>query len=315
MLKRKHRIIPILLEDISSVKATMDKNLKGILDSVTYLEWPGVSCEKKEEKFWKRLTLSLPKKKESSFESNIMSSGGFDSNKLSSSDFDSNKLSSSNFDSNKISSTSNTFSNNIISSNNISSINSDSILSPPNVKIDSNKVSEWLSTISEKIDQSEEPEDIYCEISQIDEQLNKHNMTMIPTLSEKEEEDIIENYQRSHSCNTDDMTDHERNSDVHPHLSYNRSAMDNERKSDEHLQLSYNFGTMDNARNNDGHPHFSCNNEGRSAIQTQISYNQSEVSSPTDSLAPLWVDKSEDEVEEKTNFRKFLKILDSVTEV
>ena len=310
MLKRKHRIIPILLEDISSVKATMDKNLKGIMDSVTYLEWPGVSCEKKEEKFWKRLTLSLPKKKESSFESNIMSSGGFDSNKLSSSNFDSNKISSNTFSNNIISS-----SNNIISGSNISSMNSESILSLPNVKIESSKVSEWLSTISDKIDQTEEPEDIYCEISQIDEQLNKHNMTMIPTLSETEEEAMIGNYQRSHSCNTDNMTDQERNNDVHPHLSYNCSAMDNERKSDEHLQLPFNIGTMDDARNTDGHPHFSCNNEGRSAIQTQLSYNQSEVSSPTDSLAPLWVDKSEEEVEEKTKFRKFLKILDSVTEV
>ena len=286
MLKRKHRIIPILLEDISSVKATMDTNLKGIIDSVTYLEWPGISCEKKEEKFWKRLTLSLPKKKESSFESNIKSSSGFDSNKLSSSNFDSNKMSS------------NAFSNNLISSSNISSMSSESIISPPNVKIDSSKVSEWLSTISDKVDQSEDPESIYCEISQIDELSNHSDMPMIQTLTEREEDDMIERYQRSLSCNPDDTMDIERSSDGHSQLRQNSSAKDNERRSDEHPHLSY-TGT----------------NEGRGALQTQISYNQSEVSSPTDSLAPLWVDKSEEEVEEKTKFRKFLKILDSVTEV
>ena len=260
MLKRKHRIIPILLEDISSVKSSMDKNLKGIIDSVTYLEWPETSCEKKVEKFWKRLTLSLPKKKESSFESNIVSSNGFDSSKLSSSNFDSNKISSSTFS-------------NIISSSNISSMNSESIFSPSNVKSDNNKVSEWLSTISDKIDQSEESENIYCEISQVDEKISKLNIATIPTLSEKEEEDMTENYRRSRE------------------------------------------GTLDSERKSDVYPHLSYNNEGRSAMQTQLSYNQSEVSSPTDSLAPLWVDKSEDEVEEKTNFRKFLNILESVTEV
>ena len=286
MLKRKHRIIPILLEDISSVKATMDKNLKGIIDSVTYLEWPGISCEKKEEKFWKRLTLSLPKKKESSFESNIKSSSGFDSNKVSSSNFDSNKMSST------------AFSNNLISSSNISSMNSESIISPPNVKIDSSKVSEWLSTISDKVDQSEDPESIYCEISQIDELSNHSDMPMIPTLTEREEDDMIERYQRSLSCNPDDTMDIQRSSDGHTQLCRNSSATDNGGRSDEHPHLSY-TGT----------------NEGRGALQTQVSYNQSEVSSPTDSLAPLWVDKSEEEVEEKTKFRKFLKILDSVTEV
>ena len=66
MLKRKHRIIPIMLEDISNV-SDIDKNLKGIIGSVTYLEWPGAedsnSSSKKLDKFWKRLQLSLPKKK------------------------------------------------------------------------------------------------------------------------------------------------------------------------------------------------------------------------------------------------------------
>lgn len=68
MLKRKHRIIPIMLEDISGV-TNVDKNLKGIISSVTYLEWPkSEEKEKKEDKFWKRLQLSLPKKKVSDFD-------------------------------------------------------------------------------------------------------------------------------------------------------------------------------------------------------------------------------------------------------
>ncbi|KAL4235556.1 Toll-like receptor [Mactra antiquata] len=69
MLKRKHRIIPILLEDISSCKETMDPMLKVILGSVTYIEWPKVENEKKLDKFWKRIELSMPKKKTRSVDS------------------------------------------------------------------------------------------------------------------------------------------------------------------------------------------------------------------------------------------------------
>lgn len=61
MLKLKHKIIPIVLEDLSEVK-NVDKNLKSILNSVTYLEWPGPENTKKLERFWKKLELSLPKK-------------------------------------------------------------------------------------------------------------------------------------------------------------------------------------------------------------------------------------------------------------
>ena len=76
MLKRKHRIIPVLLEDISECEISMDPNLKTILSSVTYLEWPNESSnEKKVEKFWKRMLLSLPKKQSRS-ESNKSSPQG-----------------------------------------------------------------------------------------------------------------------------------------------------------------------------------------------------------------------------------------------
>ena len=64
MLRRKQRIIPVLLDDISQNKSSMDPTLKNILSAVTYLEWPNDnSDEKKSEKFWKRLQLSLPKKR------------------------------------------------------------------------------------------------------------------------------------------------------------------------------------------------------------------------------------------------------------
>lgn len=71
MLKKKHRIIPVVLEDISTIiSSNMDKHLKAIIDTVTYLEWPfDAECStKKLEKFWKRLHLSLPKKKSNNAE-------------------------------------------------------------------------------------------------------------------------------------------------------------------------------------------------------------------------------------------------------
>lgn len=232
MLKRKHRIIPILLEDISSVKSGMDKNLKGIIDSVTYLEWPEPSCEKKVEKFWKRLILSLPKKKEASV--------------------DSNRISSSNF------------SNNIKSSSSIMTANSRPTFSAVTFNSDSTKVSNWLSSNTSIGDQNEPTDTVYCEIKSVDERLNKLNISTIPTLSEEEEEEMVESYRRAHP---------------------------KQFKSD--------------------------NTEGigrRSVLQTQVSYNQSEVSSPTDSLTPLWINKSDEVTVEKGNLRKFLDILDSVKE-
>lgn len=68
MLKLKHKIIPIVLKDVSEV-SSVDKNLKSIMSVVTYLEWPGHECSKDLDRFWKKLELSLPKKKQSSSES------------------------------------------------------------------------------------------------------------------------------------------------------------------------------------------------------------------------------------------------------
>jgi hypothetical protein len=61
MLQLKHKIIPIVLADLSEVK-DIDTNLKSIMNSVTYLEWPGNENSKRTDKFWKKLELSLPKK-------------------------------------------------------------------------------------------------------------------------------------------------------------------------------------------------------------------------------------------------------------
>ncbi|KAK6188532.1 hypothetical protein SNE40_004690 [Patella caerulea] len=64
MLKLKHKIVPIILEDLSGINA-MDKNLKSILDTVTYIEYPTEADDsKKYDKFWKMLGLSMPKKKD-----------------------------------------------------------------------------------------------------------------------------------------------------------------------------------------------------------------------------------------------------------
>ncbi|XP_050400944.1 protein toll [Patella vulgata] len=62
MLKLKHKIVPIILEDLSGINS-MDKNLKSILDTVTYIEYPSEDDNKKYDKFWKMLGLSMPKKK------------------------------------------------------------------------------------------------------------------------------------------------------------------------------------------------------------------------------------------------------------
>ncbi|XP_033736673.1 uncharacterized protein LOC117324939 [Pecten maximus] len=99
MLKMRHKIIPIVLEDVSKCK-TLDKNLKTILSTVTYIEWPGEEDSKKLEKFWKKIELSLPKKRsgeqssshsmESTSTSSSSTSIDSDESKRSSQDPDSN---------------------------------------------------------------------------------------------------------------------------------------------------------------------------------------------------------------------------------
>ncbi|KAL5021239.1 hypothetical protein ScPMuIL_000394 [Solemya velum] len=66
MLKRRHLIVPIVLEDFSDSSTEIDPNLKAIINSVTYIEWPGIEREKKLNKFWERVRLSMPKTKRQS---------------------------------------------------------------------------------------------------------------------------------------------------------------------------------------------------------------------------------------------------------
>ncbi|XP_071119350.1 neurogenic locus notch homolog protein 3-like [Haliotis cracherodii] len=63
MLKRKQRIIPIVLQDISEDRVYMDDTLSTILDTITYIEWPKDGNDKRVEKFWKRVELSMPKRR------------------------------------------------------------------------------------------------------------------------------------------------------------------------------------------------------------------------------------------------------------
>ena len=89
MLKMRHRIIPIMLEDVTPKSCpNMDRNLQTILETVTYLKWPGSdrSCldvnhrqsdsSKCQERFWKLLQLSMPKRKHWSQETTYPSSAG-----------------------------------------------------------------------------------------------------------------------------------------------------------------------------------------------------------------------------------------------
>ena len=82
MLKLKHKVVPIILDDIADVRDNMDGTMKTILDSITYIEWPGADNEKALRRFWKQLELSMPKKKYSeepsgkAIDSAILSSKG-----------------------------------------------------------------------------------------------------------------------------------------------------------------------------------------------------------------------------------------------
>ncbi|XP_060064456.1 uncharacterized protein LOC132544826 [Ylistrum balloti] len=81
MLKRKHKIIPVLLEDISKEQETMDPNLKQILRCVTYLEYPGAeSGEKSRKRFWKKLSLAMPKKKQNELKRKQVGDGFIEQN-------------------------------------------------------------------------------------------------------------------------------------------------------------------------------------------------------------------------------------------
>ncbi|KAK7100624.1 uncharacterized protein [Littorina saxatilis] len=63
MLKLNIRIVPIILEEITAT-TTINHTLKAILDSVTYITYPGSQASQQQlDKFWERVHLSMPKMK------------------------------------------------------------------------------------------------------------------------------------------------------------------------------------------------------------------------------------------------------------
>ena len=77
MLKLRHRIIPIMLEDVSHME-NLDENLQFILKSVTYVEWPGASNPQKQHAFWKKIRKALPKEGIKAEECAMLKSESFD---------------------------------------------------------------------------------------------------------------------------------------------------------------------------------------------------------------------------------------------
>lgn len=82
-LKLNQRIIPIILQDLPEEEKKKDKTLKNILENIKCLRYPekklddlnkdsdmekelpgGKKFQKKEQKFWKRLELTMPKKRD-----------------------------------------------------------------------------------------------------------------------------------------------------------------------------------------------------------------------------------------------------------
>ncbi|KAJ8305658.1 hypothetical protein KUTeg_016203 [Tegillarca granosa] len=62
MFKLKSRIIPIILDDISGVKKSTDNNLKKLISHVRSLKWSNEGNKEKENKFWEKVRLSMPKR-------------------------------------------------------------------------------------------------------------------------------------------------------------------------------------------------------------------------------------------------------------
>ncbi len=58
MVNRRHKIIPIFLEDPKDVNIE-DKNLVLIMKSVTYIIWPGEESEQKLKTFWENVKKSI----------------------------------------------------------------------------------------------------------------------------------------------------------------------------------------------------------------------------------------------------------------
>ena len=58
----RHRIIPVIVDDIKILKPKMSRVLQFILESFTYIELPCNQDGHVNESFWRRLQDSLPRK-------------------------------------------------------------------------------------------------------------------------------------------------------------------------------------------------------------------------------------------------------------
>jgi hypothetical protein len=61
MLRLRHRVIPVILRDISHV-TDVDPVLKNMMKSLTCIVWPQEDDNRAVQKFWKRIELAMPKK-------------------------------------------------------------------------------------------------------------------------------------------------------------------------------------------------------------------------------------------------------------
>ena len=64
MMAHKHRVLPILLGDMDTLRRHMDGNMRRLLQYVTWLEYPGNEADQRKlDSFWAKLVLSMPKKR------------------------------------------------------------------------------------------------------------------------------------------------------------------------------------------------------------------------------------------------------------
>nr|XP_006814470.1 PREDICTED: uncharacterized protein LOC102803333 [Saccoglossus kowalevskii] len=62
MFGLRHKLIPIMFEDVTHMGDEMSATLKSILDSINYLTWLRNGSEKEKKEFWKRLISAMPRK-------------------------------------------------------------------------------------------------------------------------------------------------------------------------------------------------------------------------------------------------------------
>ena len=65
MMSERHRILPVIVGDVTELRKRMSDTLDKLIKSVTWLEYPGVEADQRQmDKFWTRLVLSMPKKRQ-----------------------------------------------------------------------------------------------------------------------------------------------------------------------------------------------------------------------------------------------------------